>query len=77
MRTLSHEEFWSNVKVALKSMHGSYKERLPSYLDEIEFRWNHRDKDMFNLLLQLMKKFYPCHDNLPLANLATMPVIEY
>jgi len=45
------EGFWSYAKERLIKHHGVSKERFPFYLKEMEFRYNHRHDNLFNLLL--------------------------
>jgi len=46
------EGFWSYAKERLAKFHGVSKEYFPLYLKEMEFRFNNRDKNIFNLLAQ-------------------------
>jgi transposase len=46
------EGFWSYAKERLAKFHGVSKEKFPLYLKEMEFRYNNRDKNIFNLLVQ-------------------------
>jgi len=46
------EGFWSYAKERLIKHHGVSKEKFPLYLKEMEFRYNNRGKNMFNLLAQ-------------------------
>jgi transposase len=45
------EGFWSYAKERLIKHHGVSKELFPFYLKEMEFRYNHRHDNLFNLLL--------------------------
>jgi transposase len=45
------EGFWSYAKERLIKHHGVSKEMFPFYLKEMEFRYNHRHDNLFNLLL--------------------------
>lgn len=44
------EGFWSYAKERLIKFHGVSKEKFPLYLKEMEFRYNHRNDAIFNLL---------------------------
>ena len=46
------EGFWSYAKQRLAKFHGVSKEKFPLYLKEMEFRYNHRNQDLFELLVQ-------------------------
>ena len=46
------EGFWSYAKERLAKFHGVSKEKFPLYLKEMEFRYNNRDKNIFNLTVQ-------------------------
>ena len=48
------EGFWSFAKERLIKYHGVDPGRFPLYLKELEFRYNHRDSDLFNDLFQLL-----------------------
>ncbi len=54
------EGFWAYAKERLIKHHGVSKERFPLYLKEMEFRYNHRHRDLFplvvNQLTQLVSK---------------------
>lgn len=43
------EGFWSWAKERLVKHHGVSKEKFPLYLKELEFRYNHRHTDIFEL----------------------------
>ena len=55
--TQNIEGFWAHSKQFLKAMHGS--QNLPNHLDETIFRWNYKDSDMFQVLLDLIGLYYP------------------
>lgn len=55
------EGFWSYAKERLIKHHGVSKKRFPFYLKEMEFRYNHRNDPLFDLLLKLISN--------PVANL--------
>jgi transposase len=46
------EGFWSYAKERLIKFHGVSKERFPFYLKEMEFRYNNRNKSIFDILVQ-------------------------
>ena len=48
------EGFWSFAKERLMKYHGVDPMKFPLYLKELEFRYNHRDCDLFNDLLQVL-----------------------
>lgn len=56
------EGFWSFAKQRLAQFHGISPERFPLYLNEMAFRYNHRDEDLFELFAQ--------HLTLPVPNLS-------
>ena len=48
------EGFWSFAKERLMKYHGVNPAKFPLYLKELEFRYNHRDRDLFADLLQVL-----------------------
>ena len=48
------EGFWSFAKERLLKYHGVDAQKFPLYLKELEFRYNHRDRDLFDVLIQLL-----------------------
>jgi transposase len=48
------EGFWSFAKERLMKYHGVNPVKFPLYLKELEFRYNHRDRDLFADLLQVL-----------------------
>lgn len=46
------EGFWSYAKERFAKFHGVSKEKFPLYLKEMEFRYNNRHKNIFNLLVE-------------------------
>ncbi len=46
------ESFWSCAKRRLEKFHGIPKEKFNLHLKECEFRFNHRDKNLYILLLK-------------------------
>ncbi len=53
------EGFWSYAKERLIKHHGVSKEKFPFYLKEMEFRYNHRNRSIFNLLMNFLVTFVP------------------
>ena len=53
------EGFWSYAKQRLIKFHGVSKEKFPLYLKEMEFRYNNRSHDIFELLAQNIVSFVP------------------
>lgn len=53
------EGFWSFAKERLMKYHGVSKEKFPWYLKELEYRYNHRNEDLFLLLTKLLADFVP------------------
>lgn len=48
------EGFWSFAKERLMKHHGISPERFPLYLKELEFRYNHRNQDLFPILAEYL-----------------------
>ncbi len=53
------EGFWSFAKERLAKHHGISPRKFPLYLKEMEFRYNNRDKDIFEILLKYITKLVP------------------
>jgi transposase len=53
------EGFWSYAKQRLIKFHGVSKEIFPLYLKKMEFRFNNRNHDLFNLLTQKITNLVP------------------
>jgi transposase len=53
------EGFWSFAKERLLKYHGVDAHKFPLYLKELEFRYNHRDRDLFDDLIQLLVGYSP------------------
>ena len=53
------EGFWSYAKQRLAKFHGVSKEKFPFYLKEMEFRFNNRNHDLFELLAQNITNLVP------------------
>ena len=51
------EGFWSYAKERLMKFHGVSKTRFPLYLKELEFRYNNRQKNMYELILEAIVKY--------------------
>ena len=49
------EGFWSYAKERLQKFHGLSPQTFPYYLKELEFRYNHRNEDLFEKFLDLLK----------------------
>ena len=47
------EGFWSFAKERFHKYHGIDKENYPLYVKEMEFRFNHRNESVFNLLFDI------------------------
>jgi transposase len=47
------EGFWSYAKERFHKYHGIKKNNYPFYLKEMEFRFNHRNESVFNLLFNI------------------------
>jgi transposase len=50
------EGFWSYAKERFHKYHGINKNNYPFYLKEMEFRYNHRNESVFNLLFDICIK---------------------
>ena len=53
------EGFWSWAKERLIKHHGVSKENFPLYLKELEFRYNHRQEDLFDNIANLLCDLVP------------------
>jgi len=53
------EGFWSYAKQRLAKFHGVSKEKFPLYLKEMEFRYNYREHDLFELLSKRVCNLVP------------------
>lgn len=53
------EGFWSFAKERLIKFHGVSKQRFPLYLKEMEFRYNHRHDNLFDLLVNYVTNVVP------------------
>lgn len=52
-------EFWKFARERLKKYKGISTQRFPLYLKELEFRFNYRNKDIFELLTDYLCKIVP------------------
>ena len=50
------ESFWSYAKRRLNKFNGIHKHKFALYLKECEFRFNCRDKDMYDILLSKLRE---------------------
>ncbi len=50
------ESFWGFSKTRLARFRGVHKSTFILHLKECEFRFNHRDQDLYNLLLKIIRK---------------------
>lgn len=48
------EGFWSYAKERFHKYHGINMRNYPLYLKEMEFRFNHRDEDIYELLFNII-----------------------
>jgi transposase len=53
------EGFWSFAKERFHKYHGINKENYPLYVKEMEFRFNHRNEDLYPLLVEILRQFAP------------------
>jgi len=51
------ESFWSSAKRRLQKFNGVKKETFNLHLKECEYRFNHRNENLYRTLLTLLKKF--------------------
>ena len=66
------EGFWSFAKERLIKHHGISKEKFPIYIKEMEWRYNHKEEDLFDLLVTYLLgavfyhylKFFPGFPNI-------------
>ena len=50
------ESFWGFAKHRMTKFHGLSKHTFPLHLKETEFRFNHRNSDLYKVLLSLLRK---------------------
>jgi len=65
VHTNTIEGFWGHAKGPFKCMHGVPNVQIPGYLDEIVFRWNEKETDLFLFLLQHISIYYNPMDQVP------------
>jgi transposase len=53
------EVFWAFAKERLIKFHGVSKRNFPLYLKEMEFRYNYRDKNIFEILAKYLCNLVP------------------
>jgi transposase len=53
------EGFWSYAKERIIKIHGVSKEKFPLYLNEMEFRYNSKHSNIFNLTVQKLCNLVP------------------
>ncbi|MCL5011574.1 MAG: IS1595 family transposase [Candidatus Marsarchaeota archaeon] len=53
------EGFWSYAKERFHKYHGINKKNYFSYVKEMEFRFNHRNKPLYPLLINITRQFAP------------------
>ena len=56
------EGFWSWAKERLIKHHGVSKDYFPLYLKELEFRYNHRNDDIFDQIANYLCDLVPKRD---------------
>ena len=54
--------FWSFARARLRRFNGVTPRRFPLYLKELEYRYNHREKDIFPLLVKGLCNIVPDYD---------------
>lgn len=60
LHKINHQsEFWSFAKSRIVKHRGISPKKFPQYLKEIEFRYNHRNQEIFYLLCQYLVSFIP------------------
>jgi len=52
------EGFWSFAKERLTKYHGVDPQKFPLYLKEMEFRYNNRDQDLYDMLIQCLNEYH-------------------
>ena len=57
------EGFWSYAKERFHKYHGINMENYPMYLKEMEFRFNHRNEDVFKLLVDIILRRFGTESN--------------
>ncbi len=54
--------FWNYARTHLRRYNGVSTRRFPLYLKELEFRYNHRNEDIYPVLLKNLCSFVPTFD---------------
>ncbi len=50
------ENFWGLAKVRLSKFRGMHKNTFYLHLKECEFRFNHRNEDLYRLILSMLRR---------------------
>lgn len=53
------EGFWSFAKERFHKYHGINRKNYPQYVKEMEFRFNHRNEQLYPLLISIIRQFAP------------------
>ena len=53
------EGFWSYAKERFHKYHGINKKNYLPYIKEMEFRFNHRNEQLYSLLIAILRQFAP------------------
>jgi transposase-like protein len=78
VHTANIENYWMNAKQPLKQAHGVIMAHKGLYLDDFQWRWNHKFENIVEQFLRLFHEQYDVSfDHLPLAILALQPDIVY
>ncbi len=51
------EGFWSFAKERFHKYHGIRKKNYPLYVKEMEFRFNHKNEDLYPILVEVFRQF--------------------
>ena len=77
VHTQGIEGFWAYAKSGLKEKKGLHEDRKPEHVDELVFRWNNKDQDMFEVILRLIAQLYSILDSHLPQGVGPMPAIHY
>lgn len=78
VHTQNIEGYWCHAKKPMKAAHGVAQAQKSLYLDEFQWRWNHKGMDMLAEMERIIGEQYDVSfDHLPLAVLAAQPDIQY
>jgi hypothetical protein len=78
VHTQNIENYWSHAKKPIKAAHGVITAHKSMYLDDFQWRWNHKYDDLLWEHLRLFREQYDVtFDHLPLAVLARQRPIVY